>query len=61
MKMVMLYLQDNSRGACMKEFLAKSNPKETIQEHTDNLIKNYELLKEIYPNLEIDWDILYLA
>lgn len=45
----------------MKEFLAKSNPRETIQEHTDNLIKNYEILKSIYPNLEIDWDILYLA
>lgn len=45
----------------MKEFLAKSNPRETIQEHTDNLIKNYEILKDIYPNLEIDWDILYLA
>lgn len=45
----------------MKEFLAKSNPMETIQEHTDNLIKNYNILKKIYPNLEIDWDILYLA
>jgi CRISPR-associated endonuclease/helicase Cas3 len=45
----------------MREFLAKSNPRETIQEHTDNLIKNYEILKSIYPNLEIDWDILYLA
>ncbi len=45
----------------MNKYLAKSNPQETIQEHTDNLIKNYEILKTIYPNLEIDWDILYLA
>ncbi len=45
----------------MNKFLAKSNPQETIQEHTDNLIKNYEILKTIYPNLEIDWDMLYMA
>ncbi|WFA10093.1 CRISPR-associated helicase Cas3' [Tissierella sp. Yu-01] len=45
----------------MKEFYAKSDPKETIQQHTDNLLKNYELLKSTYPNLEIDWDMLYLA
>lgn len=45
----------------MKKFLAKSNPIETIQDHTDNLIRNYELLRMIYPNLEIDWDLLYLA
>lgn len=43
----------------MNRFLAKSNPKETIKEHTDNLIKNYNLLKEIYPSLNINWDILY--
>lgn len=45
----------------MKNFFAKSNPKETIQEHTDILISNYNLLKSIYPNLNLDWDILYLA
>jgi len=43
------------------EFLAKSNPQETIQEHTDNLIRNYYILKSTYPNLEIDWDMLYVA
>lgn len=45
----------------MNKYLAKSNPQETIQEHTDNLVKNYEIFRTIYPNLEIDWDILYLA
>ncbi|WP_313758616.1 CRISPR-associated helicase Cas3' [Tissierella sp.] len=43
----------------MNRFLAKSNPEEMINEHTDNLIKNYNLLKEIYPSLNINWDILY--
>ncbi len=42
----------------MKQYLAKSNPKETIQVHTDNLLNNYNTLKKIYPNLNIDWDIL---
>ncbi|QAT61875.1 CRISPR-associated helicase Cas3' [Acidilutibacter cellobiosedens] len=45
----------------MKEFLAKTNPKETIQEHTDQLLKNYNLLKSAYPNLNVDWDMLYMA
>ncbi|ABR48352.1 metal dependent phosphohydrolase [Alkaliphilus metalliredigens QYMF] len=45
----------------MKRYLAKSNPEETIQEHTDHLIENYKLLKLIYPNLQVNWDILYLA
>lgn len=45
----------------MNNYLAKSNPKETIQQHTDNLLRNYEILKSIYPNLETNWDILYLA
>lgn len=45
----------------MNNYLAKSNPKETIAEHTDNLIDNYNKLKMIYPNLEVDWDILYLS
>ncbi|TDT67027.1 CRISPR-associated Cas3 family helicase [Hypnocyclicus thermotrophus] len=42
-------------------YLAKSNPRETIQEHTDKLLENYNILKDIYPNLEINWDILKLA
>lgn len=45
----------------MKEYLAKSNPRETIQEHTDKLINNYCKLKKEYPNLKVDWDLLYLA
>lgn len=45
----------------MNNYLAKSNPRETIIDHTEKLIKNYKILKEIYPNLNVDWDILYLA
>ncbi|MGF7057694.1 CRISPR-associated helicase Cas3' [Brassicibacter mesophilus] len=45
----------------MNNYLAKSHPIETIQQHTDKLLKNYEKLKYIYPNLDIDWDILYRA
>lgn len=45
----------------MNYYLAKSNPQETIQEHTDKLLKNYELLKSTYPNLNVNWDLLYLA
>ena len=45
----------------MKKYWAKSNPAETIQEHTDNLLVNYRLLKETYPDLSINWDMLYLV
>lgn len=45
----------------MKEFLAKSNPIETVQYHTDQLLKNLEHLKKTYPNLKINWDILFYA
>ena len=45
----------------MKKFWAKSNPRETVQEHTDKLIENFNKFKAIYPNLNVDWDILYLA
>ncbi|MDR7871003.1 MAG: CRISPR-associated helicase Cas3' [Tissierellaceae bacterium] len=45
----------------MNNYLAKSNPRETIVEHTEKLISNLELLKKTYPNLDIDWDILYLS
>ncbi len=45
----------------MNRYLAKSDPMETIQEHTNKLIENYYILKEIYPNLEVNWDILYMA
>ena len=43
-------------------FLAKSNPKETILEHTENLVKEFYRIKEIYPNIKyINWDLLKLA
>nr|WP_207755111.1 CRISPR-associated helicase Cas3' [Alkaliphilus hydrothermalis] len=41
--------------------MAKSNPKEDIIQHTDQLIENYNELKSLYPNLEINWGILHLA
>ena len=43
------------------KYYAKSNPKETIQEHTDNLLKEYSRLKNIYPNINVNWDLLKLA
>lgn len=43
------------------KYLAKSKPEETIQEHTDKLLKNYEEFKDIYPEIDINWDLLYLA
>lgn len=43
------------------KYLAKSKPEETIQEHTDKLLKNYEEFKETYPESDINWDLLYLA
>lgn len=39
--------------------LAKSDPVEDIQTHTDYLLYNLELLKSYYPNLFADWDKLY--
>lgn len=43
-------------------FLAKSNPKETIMEHTDKLLDSFYLLKCIYPNLKnINWELLRIA
>jgi CRISPR-associated endonuclease/helicase Cas3 len=39
--------------------LAKSNPKEDIQTHTNCLLHNLELLKELYPSLFTGWDTLY--
>lgn len=45
----------------MNNYLAKSNPKETIQMHTDNLLKNLELIKNFYPNLAINWQLLKVA
>lgn len=44
-----------------EEYLAKSNPVQTIQEHTDKLLKNLEILIKLYPNLFINWDTLYMV
>lgn len=44
----------------VNNYLAKSNPIETIQEHTDNLLKQLEILEEIYPSLFTNWDIFYI-
>ncbi len=44
------------------EYIAKTYPEvETIQQHTNRLIENYNILKRIYPDLKVDWDILELA
>jgi len=48
-------------GITLKEFLAKTYPRETIQDHTEQLLENYNLLKSTYPSLNIDWDMLYMA
>ncbi|MDP0492940.1 MAG: CRISPR-associated helicase Cas3' [Fusobacterium sp. JB021] len=40
------------------EFYAKSNPKETIQQHTDKLLKNYKILNELYYKVPINWNLL---
>ncbi|HEX9062494.1 MAG TPA: CRISPR-associated endonuclease Cas3'', partial [Clostridia bacterium] len=45
----------------MNNYLAKSNPRETIQQHTDNLIRNLELLRRIYPDYMINWRLLEVA
>ncbi|EIS8278967.1 CRISPR-associated helicase Cas3' [Listeria monocytogenes] len=45
----------------MTEYLAKSKPAETIQEHTDKLLLNYQLIKEHYPKIEVDWYLLELV
>lgn len=42
----------------MKRFLAKSNPEQTIQEHTDMLLDCLELLKKTYPSISVKWDLL---
>lgn len=43
--------------------LAKSNPKEDIQTHTDELLKNFDLLRNLYPDrlLDRDWELLRWA
>lgn len=43
------------------EYLAKSNPRETLEEHTLKLIENYDLLRQYYPGISVDWEILLEA
>lgn len=46
----------------MTLFLAKTNPEETIVEHTKNLIDQYTILKKLYGSkIDIDWDDLLLT
>lgn len=46
----------------MIQLFAKSFPKETIKEHTNRVLEQYEVLKDIYPNIpNLDWRLLYLA
>jgi CRISPR-associated endonuclease/helicase Cas3 len=44
-------------------YLAKSKPRQTIQEHTDDAMYQYSMLKEKYPDIitESEWDILKIA
>ncbi|MDP4177443.1 MAG: CRISPR-associated helicase Cas3' [Bacillota bacterium] len=42
-----------------ENYLAKSIPLEDIQSHTDNVLENYEKLKKLYPNINVNWKILY--
>ena len=45
----------------MNKYLAKSNPVETIEEHTNQLLMNLDILKTTYPNINVDWDMLETA
>ncbi len=43
-------------------FLAKSKPRETIQEHTLRLLENFNVLQNIYPDIKnLNWGVLRLA
>lgn len=45
-----------------ERFIAKTRPRRNdIQGHTNDLLRNFEILKATYPNLETDWDMLRLA
>lgn len=45
-----------------ERFIAKTRPnRKDIQEHTNDLLRNLDLLKELYPHLAIDWYMLRLA
>lgn len=44
----------------MNQYLAKSSG-QTIVEHTLDLLDNFQLLKQMYPSVHVNWDLLYLA
>lgn len=44
-----------------RPFLAKSFGEETIQIHTDNLLKELDRIKSIYGEIKVDWDLLEMA
>ena len=45
------------------EYLAKTGDKKTIKEHTEDLLRQYNILKTIYPHIlcEDEWEILEYA
>lgn len=60
-KIIILYFQPKEEVININNYWAKSNPKETIQEHTDSLLKNLCLFKSIYPNIPVNYELLKLA
>lgn len=45
-----------------EHYIAKTGPeRKDIQWHTDDLLDNLNLLKILYPNLQVDWNLLRLA
>lgn len=44
----------------IRYFLAKSNPRQTIEEHTEEAMQHYEQLKALYPHIltNEEWDLL---
>lgn len=43
-------------------FLAKSKPQQTIVNHTEDLLREYEKLKALYPDIpNLDWTLLRMA
>lgn len=44
----------------MKEYLIIANSIKILQEYTDDLLMNYNILKRAYSDLTINWNVLYL-
>lgn len=45
------------------KYLAKTEKEKTIKEHTEDLVKQYQILKELYPNIldQEEWEVLEYA